>query len=184
MDYHLSEDEFNSLESSADQIDLLTNLCAFIPKGQHAITIAGLESFLCAQQEVLRTTLKALAERQEAQRKSEHHAMATERCNRAPLAISLDLLLRIMDACSGAVQDDEAIIQIHSDLYDATVMRGHGAPLKAFHAALHRQGLGINFTMGNGVAQTSIKRVTPKESPQPAKSPRVATRKRDRLVAA
>ena len=183
MDYQISEDEFNSITSCADQIDLLTSLCAYIPTGHHAITIAGLDSFLCAQNRVLRATLKALEEREEAQRKTEHSAAAAERGSPAPPSISSELLVRVMAACSGAVSDDAAILQIHEDLFDATVMHGNGEPLKAFYAALQRQGVGINVIVGNGVCQTTITRGTPRKARQPTKAPRVASRKRDRLVA-
>ena len=184
MDYQISEDELKSIASCADQIDLLTSLCAYIPAGHHAITIAGLDSFLTAQNNVLRGTLKALEERQEAQRIAAHSAAVAERDNSARAAISPELLVRIMDACSGSTQDDEAIMQIHSDLYDATVMHGHSEPLKAFYAALHRQGVGVTTIVGNGVCQTTITRSNPKKALQPTKAPRVAARKRDRLVAA
>lgn len=184
MDYPISEDEFNSIASCADHIDLITSLCTYIPAGHHAITIAGLDSFLTAQNKVLRATLKAVEERQESQRKAAPNTAASERSNSAPPAISPELLVRIMDACSGAAQDDEAIMQIHGDLYDATVMHGHGEPLKAFYAALHRQGVGVKTIFGNGVSQTIITRSTRKKALQPTKAPRVAARKRDRLVAA
>lgn len=184
MDCQISEDEFNSIARCADQIDLLTSLCAYIPAGHHSITIEGLDSFLTAQKTVLRATLKALEERQETQRIASQSAAAAERDNSAPLAISTELLVRIMEACSGATQDDEAIMQIHSDLYDTSVMHGHGEPLKAFYAALHRQGMGIKVIVGNGVCQTTLERATPKKVPQPSRPPRAGARKRERLTAA
>lgn len=184
MDYQISEDEFNSIASCADQIDLLTNLCAYIPAGHHAITIPGLDSFLSAQNRMLRATLKALEEREEAQRKTEHSAAAAERDSQPLPSISSELLVRVMAACSGAVSDDAAIMRIHEDLYDATVVHGNGEPLKAFYAALHRQGVGINVIVGNGVIQTTVTRGTPRKAQQPTKAPKVAARKRDRLVAA
>lgn len=183
MNYQISDDEFNSIASCADQIDLLTSLCAYIPAGHHAITIAGLESFLNAQNNVLRATLKALEERQESQSKAARSAADAERGSSALPAFSPELLVRIMDACSGSTQDDEAIMQIHSDLYDATVMHGHGEPLKAFYAALHRQGVGITTIVGNGVCQTTLERAKPTKAHQPVRPQRAVARKRERLTA-
>lgn len=184
MDYQISEDEFNSIASCADQIDLLTCLCTYIPTGSHAITIAGLDSFLTAQNRVLRATLKALEERGDAQRISNTSAAVAAASEPKAVSMPVELLVRIMQACSGATQGDEAVMQIHSDLYDASVMHGHGEPLKAFYAALHRQGVGINVIVGNGVIQTTVTRGTPRKAQQPTKAPKVAVRKRDRLVAA
>jgi len=183
MDYQISEDEFNSIASCADQIDLLTSLCAYIPAGHHAIAIPGLDSFLSAQNRVLRATLKALEERDDAQRNSKTSAAVAAASEPKALSMPVELLVRIMQACSGATQGDEAVMQIHSDLYDASVMHGHGEPLKAFHAALRRQGMGIEVIVGNGVCQTTLKRNKPKKATQPVKAPRVGASKRERLVA-
>ena len=67
MSYQLSETEFNRLESCVSQIDFVTDLCSHIA-GRKEITLDGLQSFLCAQQEALQATIKAADERASAQR--------------------------------------------------------------------------------------------------------------------
>lgn len=67
MDYQLSDDEFSRLVSCANQIEFINDLCCCI-EGQHSLSIEGLQSFLSAQQEVLKSTVKKLEERFVAQR--------------------------------------------------------------------------------------------------------------------
>ena len=67
MNYQLSENELNRLESCVNQIDFVTDLCSHIA-GRKEITMDGLQSFLCAQQEALQATIKAADERASAQR--------------------------------------------------------------------------------------------------------------------
>ena len=67
MNYQLSEDEFNRLESCVSQIDFVTDLCGHIA-GRKEIPMDVLQSFLCAQQETLQATIKAAEARHEAQR--------------------------------------------------------------------------------------------------------------------
>lgn len=67
MSYQLSETEFNRLESCVNQIDFVTDLCSHI-EGRKEISMDGLQSFLCAQQETLQATIKAADERCHAQR--------------------------------------------------------------------------------------------------------------------
>lgn len=66
MNYQLTETEFNAVESCLKQMDLMTDLCSLV-EGRHSISIDGLQSFLCAQQEVLHATLEAATERLHAQ---------------------------------------------------------------------------------------------------------------------
>lgn len=182
MHYELTENEFNRIQDSMRQMDLVTDLCSYVPQGYHALNTDGLQSFLCAQQEVLHATLKALAERQEAQRKANQNAAEVAASKPTVLPISADLLVRVMQVCSGAIQDDKAIMELNSELYDATVTQGEAEPLRAFYTALHRQGCNVSTVVGNGMQQTTIKRVKSMKSAQPAKPPKVATRKRERLV--
>lgn len=67
MNYQLSENELNRLESCVSQIDFVTDLCGHIA-GRKEIPMDGLLSFLCAQQETLQATIKAAESRAEAQR--------------------------------------------------------------------------------------------------------------------
>ena len=66
MHYQLSDTEFNALESSANQLDFVADLCCHI-EGQKSIPVDGLQSFLCALLGTLRATLKTAEERHEAQ---------------------------------------------------------------------------------------------------------------------
>lgn len=184
MDYQITENEFNCIASCADQIDLLTNLCTYIPDGEHAITIVGLDSFLTAQNKVLRSTLKALEERQDAQRSLNKTAAVNAASRPKALSMPVELLVRIMQACSGAIQDEKAMLEVNNDLYDAAVMHGEVDPLCAYHDALRRQGFSVNFFDGNGMLQTTITRAKAKKAAPSAKAPRAPARKRDKLVAA
>ena len=67
MNYQLSETEFNRIEACANQLNFVTDLCSHIA-GRKEIAMDGLLSFLCAQQETLRATIKAVDERCSAQR--------------------------------------------------------------------------------------------------------------------
>jgi hypothetical protein len=67
MNYQLSENELNRLESCVNQIDFVTYLCSHV-EGCKEIPVSGLQSFLSAQQEALQATIKAAEARHEAQR--------------------------------------------------------------------------------------------------------------------
>ena len=181
MEFELTQGEISNLQSCAEQMVFVSDLCC-MAEGQRSITIEGLGSFLDAQIRALKATINAAEERYVAQlRLVREEAKATMERSKA-IAISTDLLVRVMQACSGAIQDDEAIVEINNELYDATVVHGDTEPLGAFYMALRRQGYSINFLDANGVMQTTIKRVKSMKSTQPAKPPKVATRKRERLV--
>lgn len=184
MDYQITEDEINSIASCADQIELLTSLCAYIPAGHHAISTTGLESFLTAQNNVLQPTLKALQDRFDAQRIPNTRAAVAAANKPQALSIPAELLVRIMQACSGAIQDEKAMLEVHNELFDATVMRSEPEPLWALHDALRRQGFSVSFVDGSGALKTTITRTTAKKAPQQTKTPKAPARKRDRLVAA
>lgn len=181
MEFELTQGEISNLQSCAEQMVFVSDLCC-MAEGQRSITIEGLGSFLDAQIRALKATINAAEDRHVAQlRLVREEAKATMERSKT-IAISTDLLVRVMQACSGATQDDKAIIDLNSELYEATVMHGETEPLSAFYMALRRQGYSINFLDANGVMQTTIKRVKPMKSTQPAKPPKVATRKRERLV--
>ena len=182
MEFELTQGEISNLQSCAEQMVFVSDLCC-MAEGQRSITIEGLGSFLDAQIRALKATINAAEERHVAQlRLVREEAKATMERSKT-IAISTDLLVRVMQACSGAIQDDEAIVEINNELYDATVVtQGKSEPLSAFYMALRIQGYSINFFDANGMMQTTIKRVKPMKSPLPAKPPKVATRKRERLV--
>lgn len=71
MNYQLSENEFFALESCMRQLDFITDLCSNI-SGSPSISVDGLQSFLCAQQETLHATTKAAEERHQAQTVLDH----------------------------------------------------------------------------------------------------------------
>ena len=66
MNYQLSENELNRLESCVNQIDFVTYLCSHV-EGCKEIPVSGLQSFLSAQQEALQATIKAAEARYDAQ---------------------------------------------------------------------------------------------------------------------
>ncbi|WP_291519354.1 hypothetical protein [Acidovorax sp.] len=184
MNYEMTENEFTRIESCTQQLDLMSSLCALILKSDNAVPIDGLGSFLFAQQEALGATLKAMQERMDAQLVLNRSAAATALVSKpATMAISADLLVRIMEVCSGAIREEKAIMELHGQIYEATVMQGEMEPWAAFDAALIRQGFDITTTVKNGGFQFTIKKAKPKKaalSQEPHKAP---VRKRDRLVA-
>lgn len=183
MHYELPQDEFNRIESCMHQIDLMAGLCALITAGHNAITIEGLGSFLSAQQEALNATLKTVEERRNAQRVLNQEA-ATAIVNKpATMEISAGLLVRIMKVCSGETRDEKAVMELHDELYDATVLHGEGAPLKALYSALDSQGFDITSTIRNGDSTFTITQAKPKKAAQPKEPPKAPARKRDRLAA-
>lgn len=184
MDYQLSEDELNSIYACMHQMDLMASLCAYVPAGHHAVPTAALESFLCTQHRALQAAISAVEGRKKAAYVAKQEATAVIVKKPTTMTISVDLMVRVMEVCSGAMQGDEAILKIQDELCDATFVHGHGAPLRAYYAALHRQGLDINVIVGNGVCQTTLTRAAKKKAPQSAKPPKLAARKREKLVAA
>lgn len=72
MNYVITEKEFNALQSCTHQLDFIADLCCHIKEGsQPGLSIDGLQSFLCAQLEVLFKVLHATEARFEAQRQAD-----------------------------------------------------------------------------------------------------------------
>lgn len=185
MDYQLSEDEFNSIYSCMHQMDLMASLCAYVPQGHHAVPTAALESFLCTQHRALQAAINAVEGRKDAERVAKQEAAAATASKPEPMPISANLLVRIMDVCSGGVRGEKAVMELHNELYDATIPHGEGEPLKALYLALRRQGFVISSTTTNGVLNFTIKHGSkPKKAAPSQVVPTGAARKRDKLVAA
>jgi len=173
MHYELTETELYSLEDCMKQLDFITDLCGHIT-GYTSISIDGMQSFLSALQQSLYTTLKAVEERREAQQvlsQGEHQQPD-------PGGISHELLVRIMEACSGADVGQEALAQLNDELFQAAVNDGYHEAPKAFYAALQRQGYSVTSMVRNGEASINFER------PAAQAKPKATARKRERLTTA
>ena len=179
MHFELSEKEFHGLESCQQQIGFMSDLCMHI-EGAQSVSIVGLMHFLDAQKAALAAVIKSADERQTEQMRlnSEMRNAETYEPQRG-LHVASDLLVRIMDVCSGATVSDEMVVKLYDELFDATVPQGQGEPLKALHAALKRLGYEVNYSLNEGVTQFTIKQpVTTKARSQTNKKPLMPARKR------
>ena len=183
MNFELTQEEINRLQFCKEQMVFISDLCC-MAEGNHPITIEGLGSFLTAQVEILQATIKVAEERESAQRVLNQAAAAAIVNKPATMAMTADLLVRIMEVCSGGVRDEKAAMELHNELYDATVPYGEAAPLKALYLALRRQGFDINSTSVNGVSTFTIKQAKTKKAAHSPAAPAGTARKRDKLVAA
>lgn len=183
MNFELTQEEINRILSCKEQMIFISDLCC-MAEGRHGITIEGLGSFLTAQVEILQATIKVAEERKSAQWVLNQDAAAAIVNKPATMAMTADLLVRIMEVCSGGVRDEKAVMELHNELYDATVPHGEGEPLRAFYSALYRQGFDINSTARNGISTFTIKRAKPKKAVQSPEASKDPVRKRDKLVAA
>lgn len=172
MHYELTDTELNRLEDCMKQLDFVTDLCSHI-KGYPNLSIDGLQSFLCALQYGLHTTLKAVEERQGAQQ------VLNEGTHQQPVpgGISPDLLVRIMEACSGADVGQEALEQLNDELFEAATNGAYREAQRAFYAALQRRGYNVTTMVRNGEETISFER------PAAQARPKATARKRDRLTA-
>ena len=182
MNFELTQEEINRLQFCKDQMTFISDLC-FMTEGNHPITIEGLGSFLTAQIETLQATVNVAEERYGAQLILNKKAAAAIVEKPAAMAITADLLVRIMKVCSGEIRGEKTVMELHDELYDATVLHGEGAPLRALYLALVRQGFDISSMTRNGASTFTIKQAKPKKAAQPHEPQKAPARKRDRLVA-
>lgn len=176
MSYELSEQEFWNLQGCMRQAGLMEELCSHI-SGQAPLNVEGLYFFFRTQKAALSAILEAADERSTAQLML-NQSVSTP----AIQGVSPDLLVRIMDACSGAVVDEASLVRLHQELYDATILNGESAPLIALYAALQRQGYSVGHTIMNGVAQVSITSPSSKKAPS-SKQRKAPARRREGLTA-
>lgn len=172
LHYELSETELSRLDDCMKQLDFITDLCGHI-KGHPSLSIDGLQSFLCAIQQGLCTTLKAVEERREAQQVLNQGVYQQH----APVGISPDLLVRIMEACSGADVGQDALAQLNDELFQVAVNDGFREAPTAFYAALQRQGYSVTSKVRNGEASINFERLAAQSKPK------ATARKRERLTA-
>jgi len=172
LHYELSENELHRLEDCMKQLDFITDLCSHI-KGYPSLSIDGLQSFLCSMQQGLHTTLKAVDERREAQQVLNEGTHQQP----APGGISPELLVRIMEACSGADVGQDALALINHELFEAETNGGYRYAQRSFYTALQRRGYNVTTMVRNGEATISFERPTAQARPK------ATARKRERLTA-
>ena len=119
MYYQISEDEFNSLESARNQLNLIAGLVASFNTKEFlsAITGAELHAFIDAQQATVSRVIEAANEREaqaSAARREEAAAAKVPQVFIAP-----ELLMGLMDAAFGKLTESEALNKLWDKLYDA-----------------------------------------------------------------
>lgn len=172
--YELAESDWNRLDDCVKQMTLVTDLCGHITTGAKTISVSGLESFISHQQDTLRETLRNIEERYQAQRVLNEATTGSQSTGTASgLALTAELLVRLMHACSGACIDKAELMRTHDELRDLSIQTASGELLREFYKALHRGG----FTITGGVSHFEI---TP---PKTKVLRKTSTRKRERLTA-
>ena len=181
MHFELSEKEFHSLESCQQQLSFMSDLCMYVD-GVQSVSIVGLMHFLDAQKDALTAVMKAAEDRQGAQLTLSRSAADTP-VQQQQTGLQHELLIRVMEICSGLPTSEEEVMKLYDDLFDATVAQGQGELLNAFHCALLRLGYQVSYTQNEQGSQFAIKR-PPTTKPQAGPKAKAPARKRESLMQA
>lgn len=164
MEYQISETERRCLEEVSDQLDLICG-CLCLADGQlQTITSNSLNTFLEQRRKEIDGVLTKLEERQDADFKLAQSLAREQEQKQKQLAQSIppELLVRVIEACSGSVVAEQELVTLYSDLYDATVLHGRPEPFEAFGAALEKAGYKTTLEINSTGTQFTIKRTTNK----------------------
>lgn len=181
MYYQISEDEFNSLESARDQLNLIAGLVACFNTKEclSAITGAELHAFVDAQQATVSRVIEAANEREtqaSAARREEAAAAKVQQVLIAP-----ELLMGLMDAAFGKLTESEALNKLWDKLYDAgTMHRPYMDALHHFIDVMRDRGLVMYVQSLDGHSSRAFVPVEPASKPKDAAPAK--PRKRERLA--
>lgn len=181
MNYQISEDEFYRLESARDQLGFITSLLAptRTNQGLTDVTVSQLVAFVDAQQATVARVIEAANEREaqaSAARREEAAAAKVPQVFIAP-----ELLMGLMDAACGALNDSEALNKLWDKLYDAgTMHRPYMDALHHFIDVMRDRGLVMYVQSLDGHSSRAFVPAKPASKPKgaaPAKP-----RKREKLA--
>lgn len=151
MYYEISEDEFYSLESARNQLNLIAGLVANADTNGCLSLITGRElyAFVDAQQATVSRVIEAAREREiqaSAKRREE------EAVPKAPqVLISPELLIGLVDAARGDLPTSEELIKLSDSLCDAGVIHPpYMDAFKHFINVMRSRGLVMSFHVIDG----------------------------------
>lgn len=180
MYYQISEDEFNSLESVRNQLNLIAGLVANGETGGCLTTISGAElhAFVDAQQGTLAQVVKAANEREAQTLKARREEAAAPKVPQ--VFISPELLTGLMDAACGDLTDSEALNKLWDSLYDAgTLHRPYMDALRRFIDVMRARGLVMYVQSLDGHSSRAF---VPAQQDQPKGATPAKPRKREKLA--
>ena len=183
MQYQITKDQFFLLEGVRDQLNLI---CGLLSRGSDDYlsntTGAQLYAFLDPQSHTLTGVLAAADElRNQAVTTSREEVVVSKE---PQVLVSPELLMGLMDAACGRVNDSAALFKLWDELYDAGLEhQPYGGVLRHFVGVLRDRGhvLHVEFTDGEP-SRTFV--AGNQGSSRISKRSRAKSRKRDRLTAA
>lgn len=180
MNYQISEDEFYSLESVRDQLGLVTGLFAPVRSSEALsfVTAAQLGAFVDAQETTMARVIDAANERAEQARAAQREEAAAPKVPQ--VSIAPELLMGLMDAACGALNDSEALNKLWNALYDAgTQHRPYMAALGHFVDVLRARGVVMHVQSIDGQASYDF---VPAQSIRSKGATPAKARKREKLA--
>lgn len=182
MNYQISEDEFYRLESARDQLGFITSLLAptRTNKGLTDVTVSQLVAFVDAQQATVARVIEAASEREAQASAARREEVETPQAPQ--VSIEPELLMGLMDAACGVLNDSEALNKLWSALYDAGAQhRPYMDALSHFMDVLRARGVVMHVQSIDGQASYDFVPAQPSRTKgaTPAKP-----RKREKLARA
>ena len=170
MHYQMTEEEFNRLDAVRGQIAVMASMLSVMNTDLSCLKSTDLHDAIEAQCSTLQALLQSLEKR----------GMLRGNAGDAPQAppgISPALLVAAMRAASGEEVGQDVLGDINAQLCDGALQDvGYGEALRAYYAALNRQGYAVETRVQSGTAETTFERQR-----LPVQAPR---RKRSRLEVA
>lgn len=119
MNYQISEDELCSLESARDQLGFITSLLIQTRTNQEltCVTVSQLVAFVDAQRATVARVIEAANERENHTNAARLEEAAAAKAPQVPIAP--ELLIGLMDAACGTLNDTEALKKLWGALHDA-----------------------------------------------------------------
>jgi hypothetical protein len=173
VNYRISEANYNRLESAKKQISLITGLLAEQGDADLDATQADeLYYFLDAQHSTLKSIVDDIDTFHDVQKEALKNDM------------SFEMVVDMIQACSGLPVDEQNIIAITEKLTDFAMADSTGGKvIKAFYAALRKAGWDVIQTIKNGEASSSFQLRTQELPLQPTKPAKTKSRKRKSVAA-
>lgn len=165
MNYLISEEALNRLESARGQLRLIVDLLTPVDSHLNQVNSNDMLEFIDAQKSSITAVLEEVANRP---------APAPQL---VPAMVPTDLLVRLITAASGEYIAQEDLQSLNGLLLDAASQDvAYGNAARAFYAALMRQGYDVTSTVRNGEGSMAFMRK--------AQPPQTMKRKRDKLATA
>ena len=156
MHYQITEEEFNCLDAVRGQIAVMAGMLSMMNSDLSCLRSTDLHDAIEVQRSTLQTLLQSLEKR----------GVMRGNAGDAPQAqpgISPALLVAAMRAASGEEVGQEVLKDINAQLCDGALQGvGYGDALRAYYAALGRQGYAVETRVQSGTAETTFERQRPR----------------------